>query len=381
MAEEVKSLLRYFEVVRDPRKSQGIRHPLENLLAISIVGFICDCNDFADVVIFGKANEEWFSSFLTMKHGIPSEDTFERVFSVLDVKAWQKAFREWVRAAGLGSEEANEELDEIIAMDGKTARGSHNRAENLAALHTVNAWSSDGGVCLGQMQVSEKTNEITVLPELIQSINPVGAVVTTDALGTQKDVAWMIRECKADYFLALKGNHEHLFEDAKWLFNHADEIAWENTPVSYYKTEERSHGRDEVRECWSISDLTLLKTEIKAWKDLTSIARVRATITKNGKTSTEDRFYISSLPDNAQRALYASRTHWGIENSVHWVLDVIFNEDNSRARTKKLQANLVTLRQIALNILKLDPSKGSLKGKRKRAGWDKHYLLSLLKFC
>jgi len=151
--------------------------------------------------------------------------------------------------------------------------------------------------------------------------------------------------------------------------------------MAIYKTEERSRGRDELRECWSMADLNLLKTETKAWRDLNSIVRVRSTITRNGQTSTEERFYISSLPDNAQRALYASRTHWGIENSVHWVLDVIFNEDNSRARTKQLQANLVTLRQIALNILKLDSSKGSLKGKRKRAGWDKQYLLSLLKLC
>jgi len=218
MSEEARSLISYFQGVADPRKARGVRHPLENLLAISIIGFTCDCDDFADVVVFGKANEEWFSSFLTMKYGIPSEDTFERVFSVLDVKAWQKAFREWVQAAGLGSEKVNKELDEIIAMDGKTARGSHNRDANLAALHTVNAWSSNGGICLAQMQVSEKSNEITVLPELIQAVNPVGAVVTTDALGTQKDVAWMIRECKADYFLALKGNHEHLFEDVKWLF-------------------------------------------------------------------------------------------------------------------------------------------------------------------
>lgn len=375
--EEGKSLVGVFAEIADPRCARGKRHQLEDIIVISVLAFICGADDFVDIREYGLANQEWLVTILSLKHGIPSSDTFERVFAILDHEAWQACFRRWTRDTVLG--EVDKDKDEILAVDGKTSRRAHDRSKGLEALHTVSVWSSYGGIVLAQEQVPDKTNEITVIPDVVAAINPAGAVVTTDAMGTQKEIAWTIREYHADYLLALKENHPKLFEDVQWLFQDADASDWQGLESSYTCTEETSRDRHEIRECWVLSDLSVLETD--AWRDLNSVVRVRAHRTHKGKTASEDRFYISSLPCEAERALHAARTHWGVENSLHWIYDVAFLEDHSRARKDNAQANLVTLRHIALNILKQDrTSKVGIKAKRKRAGWDKAYLLQLLQF-
>jgi predicted transposase YbfD/YdcC len=370
-----ESLVGVFAEIADPRAARGIRHKLEDIIVISMLAFICGADDYVDIREYGLGNRDWLSTFLELNHGIPSVDTFERVFSILNAEKWQTCFRRWTRETTLGEVKAEE--DEILAIDGKTSRRAHDRAGGLEALHTVSVWSSYGGIVIAQEQVPDKTNEITVIPELIAAINPAGAVVTTDAMGTQKDIAWSIREYQADYLLALKDNHPKLFGEVKWLFEDADACQWQGLESSYSRTEETSRDRHEVRECWVLSDLSILETP--EWRDLTSLVRVRAQRTLKGATACEDRFYISSLACDAERALHAARTHWGIENSLHWVLDVTFQEDYSRARKDNSQANLVTLRHIALNVLKQDKSSNvGFKAKRKRAGWDRAYLLNLL---
>jgi len=342
------SLVGVFAEIGDPRCARGIRHKLEDIIVISVLAFICGADDYVDVHEYGLANESWLAGFLSLDHGIPSTDTFERVFAILDHEQWQACFRRWTRDTVLG--EADKDNDEILAIDGKTSRRSHDKVNGLDALHTVSVWSSYGGIVLAQEQVPDKTNEITVIPEIVAAVNPAGAVVTTDALGTQKEIADTIREYQADYLLALKENHPKLFEDVKWLFQDADQANWQGLESSYTRTEETSRDRHELRECWVLSDLSVLETE--AWRDLNSVVRVRAQRTHKGETASEDRFYISSLPCDA-----------------------------SRARKANSQANLVTLRHIALNILKQDKtSKVGIKAKRKRAGWDRAFLLHLLSF-
>lgn len=371
-----ESLLGVFSGLPDPRSARGKRHSLEAIIVISVLAFISDANDYVEIREYGLANEDWLRRFLSLRHGIPSVDTFERVFSILDASVWQARFRQWTKEVTLG--EGNEAEDEVLAVDGKTSRRSRDVSKGVDALHTVSVWSSYGGIVLAQEQVPDKTNEITVIPEVLSAVNPAGAVVTTDAMGTQKDIAWAIREHDADYLLALKDNHPKLFSDVKWLFGHADQTCWRDIEFSYALTQETSRGRLEKRECWVLSDLSLLETAV--WRDLRTVVRVRAQRTCKGQSSCEDRYYLSSLPADAERALHASRSHWGIENSLHWVLDVVFQEDSSRARKENAQANLVTLRHIALNLLKQDSTlKLSIKAKRKRAGWDRDFLLQLIR--
>ena len=234
-------------------------------------------------------------------------------------------------------------------------------------------------ITLAQASVPDKTNEITVIPELLEIIQPAGAVVTIDAMGTQKSIAWTIREHHAHYVLALKNNHPKLYEDTKWLFDHADSLNWENIDFSYAKTMDQGHGRVETRECWVLTNLEILE-ERNTWRDLNAVVRVRGTREVKGEISVEDRFFITSLPANAERVLRAVRFHWGIENGLHWVLDVAFDEDDSRARLGFSQANWVAIRHLAVSVLKRDKSvKGGVATKRFRAGLDDAYLLRLLK--
>jgi len=263
----------------------------------------------------------------------------------------------------------------VLAVDGKSARGSV--APGLGALHTVSVWSSQLEVALAQQQVPEKSNEITVIPELLEVVNPAGAVVTTDALGCQKQVAWTVREHHAHYLLALKDNHPTLFEDVKDFFGYAAKVGWE-LEHSYTLSTKRAHGRTETRECWVLPVPEWLH-ECQSWRDLASLVKVHAKRTVGDQSSEHSRYFLTSLPLDAERALRAARAHWGIENGLHWVLDVAFDEDNSRARLKNAQATWVALRHLAINLLKRDTAlKVGVEAKRLRAGWDRRFLLKLL---
>jgi predicted transposase YbfD/YdcC len=320
---------------------------------------------------YGQAKEAWLRQFLELPYGIPSVDTFERVFAVMKPQAWQSWFGGWTE--GLSLPPLAEGETDVLAFDGKTSRRSH--GSGFSALHTVSVWSSQYELVIAQEQVDEKSNEITAIPKLLESINAAGAVVTTDAMGCQKNIAWLIRD--------------QLFEDTQWLFKHADSCGWHDIPHSYAKTHEQAHGRIETRECWVLTNLDILNDQT-AWRDLSALVRLRSTRTLNGKTSLEDRFFITSLSmpldtegaihsESAQRIMRAVRLHWGVENGLHWRLDTAFKDDLSRARKNNAQANFVAVRHLALNVLKQDNSiKAGIETKRARASWDNSYLLKLI---
>lgn len=371
---DIPELIEHFADLPDPRAARGIRHPLTDIVTISILAVLCGANTYPQIQQYALANEPWLRRFLALPFGVPSVDTFERLFALLKPDAWQARFLAWTRALALP--ELAEHDDEILAVDGKTARGSAGLGGS--ALHTVSVWSSHAGLVLGQQPVPDKGNEITVIPDLLELTNPAGAIITTDALGAQKQVAWAAREHHAHYLLALKDNHPTLLADVTWLFEHEDAAGWDTPEQSYAKTVDRAHGREEVRECWALAAPALLH-ERDAWRDLASVVRVRRVRRSGGQTSEQTRYFLSSLPADAARALRAARSHWGIENGLHWVLDVAFDEDLSRARRKHAQATWVALRHLALNLLKRDTTlKVGIEAKRLRAGWDRTYLLGLL---
>lgn len=371
--QDVPELIKHFADLPDPRDPRGVRHELVDILCISILAVICEANTYSQIHQYALAQEAWLRTFLRLPSGVPSQDTFERLFAVLSPAAWQSRFLAWTQRLVLPPLQAGE--DEVLAVDGKTSRSSG--GQGVGALHTVSVWSSQLEVVLAQQQVPEKTNEITVIPELLEVVNPAGAVVTTDAMGCQKQVAWTAREHHAHYLLALKDNHPTLFEDVKDFFGYADKVDWK-LEHSYTKTTEWGHGRVETRECRVLAAPEWLH-ERKSWRDLTSMVQITSTRTVADNTSEHTRYFLTSLPLDAERALRAARFHWGIENSLHWVLDVAFDEDGSRARLKNAQASWVALRHLAVNLLKRDKSlKVGLEAKRLRAGWDPAYLLKLL---
>lgn len=371
---QAEGIISYFADIEDPRAARGKRHLLLDIICIALLAIICDANDYEEIEAYGLSKEKWLSSFLDLPHGIPSHDTFRRVFAVLKPEVWQRRFLSWIDSLDLGQSEG----EDILAIDGKTARRS--RDGEQGGLHTVSVWSSRQGIVIGQTQVADHSNEITVLPELIESLEIVGAIITADAMGTQKQVAWAIKEHDAEYMLALKGNHPKLYADVIWLFEDAKKHNWQGIAYDYFETNDKAHGREEQRKYWVLSDLSLLDAEtLTAWRGLQSLVCVESTRILKGQASIEKRYYLSSLACNAKQAAYAIRSHWSVENNLHWVLDMSFREDESRIRKGNGQANWVTLRHIALNLLKLDKSiKASIKVKRKRAGWDNTYLLNLI---
>jgi len=371
---EIPGLLKHFTDLPDPRKPRGIRHELADIVVISILAVICGANSYSQIHQYALAQQDWLKTFLKLPSGIPSQDTFERIFALLNPTAWQARFLAWTRTLVLPDLPKDEE-DEVLAMDGKTSRGSAQRG--LTALHTVSVWSSQFEVVLAQQQVPDHTNEITVMPDLLEVVHPAGAVITADAMGCQKQIAWTAREHHANYLLALKDNHPILLEDVLSAFDYAEKVAWD-LPHSYTETLDKGHGRCEVRRCWVLEAPEWLH-ERELWRDLKSIVRVQSTRTVNDSSSECTRYFLTSLPMDAKRALRAARYHWGIENGLHWVLDVAFDEDASRAHLENAQASWVALRHLAVSLLKRDKTvKAGVEAKRLRAGWDRNYLLKLL---
>lgn len=383
-----KRLLKHFVDIPDPRKNNGQLHKLSDIILISLLAVISGADDFVDISAYGQAKEAWLATFLELPNGIPSHDTFNQIFGILKSNLWQSRFLTWAQELEiplptLGDQITNP-IDQIhdpidvLAIDGKTARRSRNALEH--GLHTVSIWAASQGIVIAQMQVDEKSNEITAIPELIERTCVAGGIITIDAIGCQKSIAWSAREHHAQYVLGLKRNQPSLFETVAWMFTHGDSLAWHGVEHDYFESIERSHGRGEARRCWVISDLSLLE-ERHEWRDLQCVVRVRATRETPKGTSVEDRFYITSLACDAALIAGAVRAHWGVENNLHYVLDMSFAEDSSRARVGNAQANLVTVRHIALNLLSLDRvSKMGVKAKRKTAGWDESYLLRILGF-
>jgi predicted transposase YbfD/YdcC len=363
----------YFSVLEDPRRYNR-RHKLLDLVVIAICAAICGADGWEDVELFGETKEEWLKRFLELPHGAPSDDTYRRVFAALDAAEFQSCFMDWI--------EAVEELTsgQVIAVDGKTLRRSHDRNEGKKALQMVSAWATANGVVLGQRKVDGESNEITAVPELLDALELAGCIVTLDAIHCQTETVEAIVNKGADYVLPVKENQPRLLEAIQGLFDDPAEMHW--VECDYHRTENRGHGRVEIRECWSTSDPEYLNyiATLAEWQGLQSIAMIQAERQLGDQTTVTRRYFISSLESDAERLLQAVRGHWGIENQVHWVLDIVFREDDCRIRKGNGAENFAVLRHIALNLLKRETSakRRSLKGKRKKAAWDEQYLLKVL---
>lgn len=366
------SIYRHFGNLSDPRKDNK-RHKLIDIVAIAICGVICNADGFEDIAEFGQAKFEWLSGFLELPHGIPSADTFERVFSRIDPDDFKSCFMQWVQAISQLTR------GQVIAVDGKTLRRSHDKSSAKSAIHMVSAWACANGLVLGQIKTDEKSNEITAIPELLRVLEITGCIVTIDAMGCQKDISKTIMEKGADYVFSLKGNQGSLHGNVGLFFQDQKRNGFKDASFDYHQSTDGDHGKIEVRRYWTTSDIDWLEGK-EHWPGLKTICMVERQRQLDEKTTNETSYYIGSIANSAKDFAHAVRSHWSIENSLHWVLDVTFREDESRVRKGNGPENFAVLRHIAINMIKRETSlkKRSIKAKRLRAGWDNDYLLKVL---
>jgi predicted transposase YbfD/YdcC len=365
----------YFSELPDPRVERTKRHKLLDIVAIAMCGVICGADNWVEIEEFGLIREEWLRGFLELPNGIPSHDTFGRVFARLDAEAFRGSFMAWVRAVHTLT------AGQVVALDGKTMRGSAEASSGKAALHVVSAWASENQMVLGQLAVEGKSNEVTAIPQLLEMLVVQGCIVTVDAMGCQKKIAQAIVDAKADYLLRVKANQEHLYADLEDWFAYAEQTHFAQMKASHDQVIGKDHGRLEIRDCWVVSDPLAFEyiRHYEGWPNLKSIAKVVRQRVLADSSSTETAYYISSLDNDAQLILACSRSHWAVENSLHWVLDVAFREDAARYRQENGPENFALLRKLALNLLRQDKTvKIGAKGKRLRAALDPAYLLHLL---
>lgn len=369
-----KSLASHFGCIPDPRVKRTRRHELMDMIVIAVCGAICGADDWVAIELFGRAKVGWLRQYLELPNGIPSHDTFGRVFARIDPEAFEACFLTWVQAV------FEVKTGQVVAVDGKWSRASYDRTEGKAALQMVSAWATESQLVLGQRQVNPTSNEISAIPVLLALLELEGCIVTIDAIGCQKAIATQLVEQGADYILAVKGNQPALFQEMQDLFAYADEIAYHPVVADACLTLSKHHGRFEKRYCWTIADpdFALYLRHRDCWHGLQTLVKVQTHRTTRSRTSVETRFFISSLPHDAPALLAAIRAHWGIENRLHWSLDIAFAEDRSRVRKDHAPHNLAILRHIALNLLKRDPSSVGIKNRRLRAAWDSNFLLHLL---
>jgi len=364
----------HFGNLTDPRIDRTKLHKLLDILVIAICAIIAGADNWEDVEEFGNARIEWFQTFLELPNGIPSHDTFTRVFARLDPDQFQACFMRWIAAV---SEVVS---GQVIAIDGKVLRRSHDKGINKAAIDMVSAWATANRLVLGQVKVDEKSNEITAIPQLLEALEISGCIVTIDAMGCQTDIVEKIVDREADYVLGLKENQGHLYEDVERLFADLEDSQYKAYRFDYDKTVDKGHGRIETRECWTISDPEVLQhlRGCANWKNLLTVSRIRAQRCIGDNKSCEDRYHIASIT-GAKCVLRSVRSHWGIENELHWVLDIAFDEDHCRVRKDHGPENFALLRHIALNLLKHEKTcKRGTQGKRLLAGWNQDYLLKVL---
>jgi len=361
-------LLEQFKDLPDPRMVNKCDHLLLDIVMIAICATIAGADDWGEIATFGQGKERWLKRWLSLPSGIPSADTFQRVFARLDAQAFHERFLAWVRAVFEVTE------GQVIAIDGKAGRGTCDR-QGQGTLHLVSAWATLNQLTLAQVNVGEKANEITAIPQLLELLMLKGCIVTIDAIGCQTKIVNQIREQGADYVVMVKGNQPKLLAYLEAAFAAADEHGWGQASPQYCATIDEGHGRVEHRECWVLAD-TQMQTQ--GWRDSCTLVRIRRQVQRGGKVAETTHYYLSCVPPHASLLLGAVRAHWGIENNCHWVLDVVFGEDASRTRLRNADDNLALLRKIALNLLRQHPANASLKNKRYRAALDEHFLLDIM---
>ena len=361
----ISSLTQHISTISDPRR-HNVRHMLHDMLMIAICAIISGADSWTQVAEYGRSKQEWFSRFLALPSGIPSHDTFGRLFAMLDPKAFQDFFLAWINTLG-------QSLDgKAVAIDGKTLRRSHDRADGKCAIHMISAYATELGLVLGQLKTEAKSNEITAIPQLIETLDLKGAIVTIDAMGCQKKIARCIIDAKADYILQVKDNQKNLHEDLQLLFDNPP------APVDHFQTIDADHGRIEIRRYATTDDIAWLQADHQ-WAGIKSITMACRQREVDGMISNDKAYFISSLESDATKLANAIRAHWSIENKLHWCLDIAFREDDCRVRKGNASENLAILRHIAINLLKREKTlKGGIQTKRLKAAWDHNYLLKVL---
>lgn len=363
----------FFGELEDPRVTRTRRHDLVEIIVMAVLAVICNADGWPDIAHFCSVREPWLRTILRLRHGVPSASTFRRVFMALDAEGFNAAFMRWTQSL-VGS------LDgKLLAVDGKTLRGSYSSHGAQDPLHLVSAWVAENQIVFGQVATEEKSNEITAIPRLLELLDVRGATITIDAMGCQRRIVDTIVERGGNYVIGVKDNQPSLRAEVEAAFATSEIVNEVLPPSAIFESVDRAHGRSERRVVRALDVVDRLG-ERQTWTGLRSLVMVASERTVHGKTSCEDRYFISSLPPDAAKLAAAIRGHWGIENQQHWTLDMTFHEDRCRSRKGNAPDNFAVLRRVALNLLKLDKSKKlSLAGKRKAAGWDTAYLLTLLR--
>ncbi|MEI2582712.1 MULTISPECIES: ISAs1 family transposase [unclassified Scytonema] len=363
----------HFALMEDPRIDRTKRHNLIDILTIALCAVICGADSWVAIELYGCTKYEWLKTFLELPNGIPSHDTFARVFALVDSQQFQSCFLNWIKSIEIKTD------GEVVAIDGKTLCGSHDRSSNQSAIQMVSAWATTNKLVLGQVKVDEKSNEITAMPELIKVLELSGCIVTIDAIGCQKEIVKLISQQNADYVITLKKNQGNLYDEVEQLFKAEISKGFQDFQHSTYKTEEHGHGRHEIRHYAMLSGIQSRLDPDLVWSNFNSIGMVESVRQVDGKTTVETRYFISSLADNAKEFANSVRSHWGIENSLHWVLDVALKEDDCRIRKDNAPQNFAVMRQIAVNLLgKEKRVKRGVKNKQFLAAMDNKYLERVL---
>jgi len=370
-------VVKHFQDLEDPRSTVNRRHPLPSVLVIALLAVLAGAGGPTAIAAWAATKQDLLARVLDLPHGIPGKDVFRRVLMALQPAAFQACFVNWLKALRDTAATATGVDRPVFAVDGKTARRSHDRKNGLGALHGVSAWASEYGLSLGQVACAEKSNEITAIPELLRLVDIKGAIITIDAMGTQKAIAAQIIEGEADYVLALKGHQESLHQAVIGYVNEQRENDFADVKARRHQTRETGHGREETRTYIQMPVPEDLATR-NAWAGLKSIGVVVSECVRDGKATDEVRYYISSLEVGVKRFAHAVRSHWGVENTCHWSLDITYREDESRVRERHLGQDMGWLYRFTLSLLKQHPGRQSLVMKRRCCGWDENFLLEVL---
>jgi len=373
----LEEVVGYFDELEDPRGTINQKHPFISVVVISLMAILAGASGPTTIAQWARYKEAFLRRVLDLPNGVPRKDVFRRVLSLLNPTAFQTCFAAWLQRLREQAAEATEIDQPVLAIDGKTARRSHDRRKGLGALHAVSVWASEFGLSLGQVACDDKSNEITAIPELLRLVDIQGAIITIDAMGTQKAIAAQIIEQQADYVLALKGNQETLHDAVIEYLDEQFENDFAGLDARHHTTTETAHGRDETR-CYVQLPVPSDLPNRDQWKELKSIGVAITACLRDGKETIEKRYYISSLPVGVKRFARAVRGHWSIENSCHWSLDMTFREDESRIRDRHLRENFAWLNRFLLSLLKQHPSKNSIVGRRRGCAWNDDFMLEVL---